>query len=65
MTRRVKCRGYRFGVRWIATNDEPEEIDLLRVTDAVTVLLLADLFSVSPFRVAGDVLQIRDELGGR
>jgi hypothetical protein len=63
MTReRVKPRGYRFGVYWIAFNDgdgDPDALDPDQVAGMLTVGLLADLFSVSLERVAADVIKQR------
>jgi len=55
----VKRRGYRYGVAWIALNDDPLETDPEAISGLISVLLLADLFSVEPERVAQDVIRFR------
>ena len=55
----MKRRGYRFGVAWIADNDEPADLDPCSVAGYISTLLLADLFSVKPERVAADVVRHR------
>jgi hypothetical protein len=55
----MKRRGYRFGVAWIADNDDPSELDPEVVAGFISALLLADLFSVEPERVAADVIRAR------
>lgn len=55
-------KGYRFGVAWIAENDNPgdnEGVD--QVAGYVSVLLLADLFGKEPERVAQDIVRYRRE----
>lgn len=55
-------KGYRFGVTWIAENDEngsPDRLDIETVKSYISVLLLADLFEKSPERVAKDVVRQR------
>ena len=67
MTReRVKPRGYRFGVEWIAFNDGAGDADALdpeAVVCMISVGLLADLFSVTAERVAADVVKFREKHG--
>ena len=61
----MKRMGYRFGVAWIAENDEPEETDLSAIAAQISVLLLADLFCKEPTKVAADVKRWRRrEWGG-
>lgn len=55
----MKRRGYRYGVAWIALNDDPLETDPEAISGLISVLLLADLFSVEPERVAQDVIRFR------
>lgn len=45
-------RGYRFGVQWIAENDEPGSIDVAEISGYISTLLLADLFCKDPIKVA-------------
>jgi hypothetical protein len=52
---------YRHAVRWIAFNDEGAERDLETISQAVTVLLVADIFGAEPERVAKDVLRVREK----
>lgn len=55
----MKRRGYRYGVAWISLNDDPLETDPEAISGLISVLLLADLFSVEPERVAQDVIRFR------
>jgi len=48
----MACRGYRFGVEWIALNDDPIEADPEVISGTLTVALLADLFGKEPLAVA-------------
>ena len=52
-------RSYKFGVNWIAQNDETGETDQGAVADLVSVMLLADLAGKTPEQVAKDVLKAR------
>ena len=52
-------RSYKFGVNWIAQNDETGETDQGVVADLVSVMLLADLAGKTPEQVAKDVLKAR------
>lgn len=54
-----KCNGYRFGVAWIAANDETADLDVESVAGFVSTLLLADLFNKEPAKVARDIIKIR------
>jgi hypothetical protein len=54
-----KRASYRFGIAWIALNDETGETDVEQVKGFISVLLLADLFDVPPEKVAADVLKFR------
>ena len=53
-------RSYKFGVNWIAQNDETGETDQGAVADLVSVMLLADLAGKTPEQVAKDVLKARN-----
>lgn len=57
--RRPQRRGIRFGIEWIALNDEPDEIDARVIADQISVMLLADLFGKDPEDVADDIAQWR------
>lgn len=53
---------YRFAVSWIGLNDSPGDADALdaeRVSELVTVGLVADLWGKQPLRVATDVVSFR------
>jgi hypothetical protein len=50
---------YRFGVLWIAENDEPEDLDPENVSAYISTLLLADLFGKEPLAVARAVVRRR------
>lgn len=59
----MKRASYRDGVAWIALNDEGGSDDRLNaevISGYISTLLLADLFSVEPERVAADVVAYRD-----
>ena len=58
MSRRAS---YRFGVQWIADNDEPGDLDPEDVAYYVTTLLLADLFGKEPEAVAADIVRRREK----
>lgn len=60
-----KRASYRYGVAWIAQNDEAGEDDLDVVAEMISVLLLADLFDKTPETVASDVLRRRQKEGDR
>jgi len=53
-------QGYRFGVRWIAENDEPDTLDAEEVSGYISTLLLADLFGKDALDVARDVVRARE-----
>lgn len=57
----MKRASYRKGVQWIADNDNPADRHqaLEDIAGYISVLLLADLFSVEADRVARDVYRIR------
>ena len=55
----MKRASYRYGIAWIAVNDEPSETELDFVKFQISVVLLADLFGLEPERVAKDVLKHR------
>jgi hypothetical protein len=50
---------YRFGVRWIAWNDEPEDLDPEVVATYATTALLADLFGKETREVAEAIVRFR------
>jgi hypothetical protein len=50
---------YRAGVRWIAENDEPLDMDVESIKGFISTLLLADLFHKDPMSVALAVLNER------
>ena len=54
--------GYRFGVRWIAENDDSGSADARNeevVAGYISTLLLADLFHKQPADVAKDIVRWR------
>jgi len=53
--------GYRFGVMWIALNDEPLDMDVDSVAGFISTLLLADLHEKDPKVVAQDIIKYRTE----
>lgn len=55
----MKRASYRYGVAWLALNDEPLETDPKHIAGFVTTIMLADLFDVEPSKVAADVLKYR------
>lgn len=55
----MKRASYRSAVKWIADNDEPTDTDIGTIADYISTLLTADLFEVTPKRVAQDVLKHR------
>ena len=57
----MKRRGYRFGVEWIALNDECSERDIEMIESLISVALLADLFGKTTEEVARDVLRYREK----
>jgi len=58
----MRRASYRYGVEWLAENDETSATDPDEIASFVTTLLLADLFGVEPARVARDVLRKRKQL---
>lgn len=58
---RVKRASYRHAVAWIALNDEPTERDPGEVAEATTTSLIADIFWVTPARVAADIIRYRNK----
>jgi hypothetical protein len=61
MTKRYCCKSpkYRYGVQWIADNDEPSELDLDAISGYISTLLLADMFGLDEPSVASDILDVR------
>ena len=53
---------YRLGVRWIADNDEPDEMDPEEISNFISTLLLADLFGKDPMQVANAVVRERKRM---
>lgn len=56
-------QAYRHAVRWIAVEDEPEDLDAAGVTGYITVHLVADIFDKDPRTVADAVVRRRKRLG--
>lgn len=52
-------RGYKFGVEWIALNDEPTATDPKTISGFISTSLLADLFGKKPETVARDILKYK------
>ena len=52
-------KGYKFGVAWIAVNDEPTIRDVEEISGFISTLLLADLFDKDADKVAADILAER------
>lgn len=52
-------RGYRFGVQWIADNDEPDDLIFENVIAYISTMLLADLFCKDTDEVAADIIRRR------
>lgn len=57
----AKSKLYRQAVQWIADNDETAEQDPNVMKDLISVLLVADLFGVSPETVAQEIVAYRRE----
>lgn len=57
---KTKRQGYRFGVEWIALNDDPLALDAEAVEATISVALLADLFGKRAMDVASDVIRFRE-----
>lgn len=55
----MATKGYRFGVEWIALNDEAGEMSTDEVAALISVGLLADLFGKTTEQVAKDVVKYR------
>lgn len=55
----MKRPSYRFGVEWIAMNDDPEEIDPHLIRQQMSVALLADLFGKTQDEVAMAIYKLR------
>ena len=59
-------KGYKFGVAWIALNDESGTSDSLEigaVEGYPTTMLLADLFGKETSVVAKDIVKFREKVG--
>jgi hypothetical protein len=50
---------YRYGVEWIALNDEEAELDLDAIAGYISTSLLADLFGKAPIEVARAIRRYR------
>lgn len=57
----LKRHGYKYGVEWIALNDEPEQLDSEIVSYQTSVCLLADLFDKCQNDVARDIVRYREK----
>lgn len=55
----MKCRGYSFGVWWIAANEEIGRNDL--PDEEPVVRLLAAMFSIDPLQVVDDVGKLEEK----
>lgn len=58
----AKRASYRYGVEWIAVNDDAgssDATDIPSVSGYISTLLLADLFGKEPDDVACDVVKYR------
>lgn len=55
----MTCNGYRYGVMWVALNDEPLDESVDSVKGYVSTLLLADLYNKEPVKVAEDIVNYR------
>lgn len=54
---------YRFGIHWIAVNDEPEELEVETIAELISVMLLADLFGKHTHDVARAIVRERRRMG--
>lgn len=62
----AKRASYKFGVGWIALNDDPgshDALDVDSVAGYISTALLADLFGLDPERVARDIVKYRERRG--
>ena len=57
-----KSKKYLKGIEWIAFNDEPEEFDLEIISSMLTVVLLSEVFNISPEDIAQDILKYRKNI---
>lgn len=57
----MRRASYRFGVEWIALNDEAGSNEPDQIIGYLSVALLADLFGIHPDKVAKDVLKYREK----
>lgn len=60
----MKRPGYRRAIEWIASNDEPTELEADEMDGLISVVLVADLFDIESARVAADVVKLRRKLLG-
>ena len=54
----MRRASYRAAVAWIAENDEAGD-DTVEIAEMISTLLVADIFGVTPERVASDVVRYR------
>ncbi len=52
-------KGYKFGVEWIALNDNPGDYNFDDIVTYISTALLADLFGKSTDKVAKDIIKYR------
>ena len=57
----MKRPSYRAAVHWLAMNDDRDPETTEQIASLVTTCLVADLFGVTPERVADDVFEARIE----
>ena len=58
----VLCDMYHNAVHWIADNDNPgDDENVEDIATYISTMLVADLFDVTPKRVARDVASIRSD----
>lgn len=50
---------YRYGIEWIALNDEEDVLDVEEVAGFISTSLLADLFGKDPVEVATAIVRYR------
>lgn len=54
-----KSKKYKEAIHWITENDEPTILDVEELSTLLTVVLVADLFKLTPEDVAEDVVKLR------
>lgn len=60
--RRRSDSAYRNGVEWIALNDEPRQMDPVKVGQFITSVMLAAICGKEPAQVGQDVVAYRKDL---